>query len=114
VRASDRAGLVVDTLAPLGDYLRERKLVTGFGFEQTSEGVVCRLLDCRFAGTAHLVTRGDNSCGQCPVFELMQAALQKCDAHSSLCEHAVLVQDGVTCVFHLRLASKRAESGESG
>jgi len=95
--------LVIDTLAPLGDYLREHQLVSGYGFEQTPEGVVCHLQNCRFADSAHKVAAGNVPCVPCPVFQLMQAALQKRYPSPSLHDHAILAEDGVTCVFHLKL-----------
>jgi hypothetical protein len=101
--SSKRAGLVVDTLAPLGDYLREHQLVSGYGFEQTPEGVVCRFQNCRFADTAHKLTEESMPCVPCPVFQLMQAALQKRYPSPSLRDHAILDEDGVMCVFHLNL-----------
>ena len=112
--APSRAGLVIDTLAALGDYLREHELVTGYGFEQTREGVVCRFQNCRFADTAHKVAEQGMVCAQCPVYQLMQAALQKRDPHPSLRDHTILVEDEVMCVFHLTLASVAAEKEKKG
>lgn len=99
-----RTGLVIETLAPLGDYLREHRLVTGYSFEQTTEGVVCHLQNCRFAETAHKIADGDMACVPCPVFQLMQAALQKRNPSPALRDYTILADDGVTCVFHLKMA----------
>lgn len=107
------AGLVVDALASLGDYLREHELVIGYGFEKTYEGVVCSLQGCRFAEVAHeIAEKEDMACAQCPVFQLMEKALKKRDPNPSLRDHTVLVQDGVTCVFHLDLTPATDETGE--
>lgn len=97
----DRVGLIVDTLAPLGDYLREHNLVTGYGFEQTPEGFVYRFQDCRFADTLHRAAEEGVACNKCPVFRLMEAALQKRDSHSSLRDNIVFSEDALTCVFRL-------------
>jgi hypothetical protein len=108
-----RAGLVVDALASLGDYLRERELVAGYGFEKTYEGVVCSFQDCRFAEVAHEIAENEGvACAECPVFQLMEEALKKRDPNPFLRDHAVLVKDGVTCVFHLDLTFAADETGE--
>ena len=108
-----RASLVVDALASLGDYLRERELVTGYGFEKTYEGVVCSFQDCRFAEVTHeIAEKEDSACAQCPVFQLMEKALKTRDPNPSLRDHAVLVKGGVTCMFHLDLTPDTAETGE--
>jgi hypothetical protein len=108
-----RAGLVVDALASLGDYLREHELVAGYGFEKTYEGVVCSLQDCRFAEVAHELADEDGmACAECPVFQLMQEALKKRDPDPFLRDHTVRVKDGVTCVFHLDLTFASDETEE--
>lgn len=101
-----RADLMVDALVSLGDYLREHRLVTGYGFERTPDGVVCRFQDCRFADTAHKISEGVTACAQCPVFQLMQEALKNGTSLPSLRDHAVLVEDRVTCVFYLELSTE--------
>lgn len=102
--ALGRAGLVTGTLVALGDYLREHKLVTGYGFEQTREGVVCHFQNCRFADVAHEIAEQGMVCARCPVFQLMEEALQKRGDRPALREHAILTDDDVTCMFHLVLA----------
>jgi hypothetical protein len=94
-------GLVVEALMPLGDYLREHRLVTGYGFERTGDGIVCRLQGCRFANLAHQLHEDGVACAHCPVFQLMQEALQTRNTYPLLRDHKVFVEDGVTCVFHL-------------
>ncbi|MEJ2559594.1 MAG: hypothetical protein P8186_25930 [Anaerolineae bacterium] len=105
--AMGRAGLVTSTLVALGDYLREHKLVTGYGFEQTRDGVVCHFRNCRFAGVAHEIAEQGMVCARCPVFQLMEEALQEGGQCPALREHAIFADDDVTCMFHLALASER-------
>ena len=95
--------LVTDTLAALGDYLRERELVTGYGFEHTDKGIICRFQNCRFASTAHEVAEQGMVCAQCPVLQLTQKALEKRFHDPILREHGILVGEVVTCMFHLTL-----------
>jgi hypothetical protein len=108
--ALGRAGLLISTLVALGDYLREHKLVTGYSFEQTGEGVVWHLRNCRFAGVAHEIAEQGMVCARCPVFQLMEEALQERGQRPALREHAILADDGVTCMFHLALAPKRGSA----
>lgn len=102
-----RAGLVTSTLVALGDYLREHKLVTGYGFEKTRDGVVCHFQNCRFAGVAHEIAEQGMVCARCPVFKLMEEALQERGQCPALREHTILTDDDVTCMFHLALSSER-------
>lgn len=103
--AIGRVGLVTNTLVALGDYLREHGLVTGYGFEQTHEGFVCRFQNCRFAPVAREVVEQGMVCARCPVFQLMQEALKKRGQYPALREHTILSDDEVTCMFHLALES---------
>ncbi len=111
---NERSGSVVGALVPLGDYLRDHALVTGYGFEYTGNGVVCRVQDCRFANVAHRLSEDDMACAPCPVFQLMQEALKKREAQPSLRDHKVLVEDGVICVFYLDLESVAVKSKNDG
>ena len=111
---NERSGSVVGALVPLGDYLRDHALVTGYGFEYSGNGVVCRVQNCRFANVAHRVSEGTVPCAPCPVFQLMQEALKRREARPSLRDHKILVDDGVTCVFYLDLESVPVESKNNG
>ncbi len=107
--AARRMGLVVGTLAPLGDYLREHKLVTGYGFERTHEGFVCRLQECRFARASQTLDEDGVACAHCPIYQLMQQAFQTRNMHPLLRGHEVFIDNGVTCVFHLEVPERRDE-----
>jgi hypothetical protein len=96
---------MIATLLPLGDYLREHKMVTGCGFERTGEGIVCRFQNCRFANVAHKIAEGGVGCAQCPVFQLIEEVLAQRASQPSLLDHAVLLEEDVTCVFHIDLLS---------
>ena len=102
-------GLVIDTFAAVGDYLRTHGLITGCGFEQADSGVVCYYQNCRFANTAHDIAERGAVCAQCPIFELTKEALQSRGHHLVLREHAILAAGDVTCVFHLSLEPAAAE-----
>jgi hypothetical protein len=94
---------VVGALVPLGDYLREHQLVTGYGFNCTPNGVVCQLQGCRFANIVHQTTDGSVACAACPIFQLVHEALEKGATNPSLRDHKILVEEGVTCVFDIAL-----------
>ena len=98
-----RSSAIVGALVPLGDYLREHQLVTGYGFNCTPNGVVCQLQGCRFADVAHKIADGTAACAACPIFQLVQEALERGETQPSLRDHKILIEDSVTCVFDIVL-----------
>jgi hypothetical protein len=107
-----RSNAIVGALVPLGDYLREHNLVTGYGFNCTPHGVVCQLQGCRFADIAHKIAEGTTACAACPIFQLVQQALERGETQPALRDHKILVEDGVTCVFDIVLASAMPDGEE--